>query len=177
MSPLGLPEVVPLVAKLTNQGTATLQLALYSDAGVQRFDLAPGASHTAAVAPASLTGGYDVQVHGPNGFLRHASGSTLGSEAGVEATLAVTGSTNSPTLRLTLSNQSKQSQTITVHGLHDNPHRFVLDQHATQVVTLDPLAKNNGWYDLVVSGQGSRMYERRFAGHLENGQPSRTGPD
>ncbi len=166
-----------VMVSMANQGSARLQLALYSGSNVQRFDLTPGGTAAASVPTVALTGGYDVQIHGPNGFLRHASGTTLGSEAGVEATLALLGPPDAPTLRLTLSNQSKGSQTVNVHGLHGTPHHFVLAQHAAQVVTLDPLARNHGWYDLVVTVQGSQLYERRFSGHVENGQPSRTGPD
>ncbi len=162
---------------MANKGSAQVQLTVYSGTDVQRFDIAPGGTANTNIATAALTGGYDVRVHGPNGFVRHASGSLLNGESGVEASLALVGSASAPTLQLTLTNQSKGSQTLNVHGLHGNPHRFALAQHASQVVNLDPLAKNHGWYDLVVSVQGSKLYERRFAGHVENGQPSRTGPN
>jgi phospholipase C len=144
---------------------------------VQRFDLNPGSTASTNVPTQAVSGAYDVQVHGPNGFLRHASGTALGEQAGVEATLALVGSPDAPTLQMTLTNQSTGPQTLIVRGLHGAPHQFPLARHATQLVGLNPLANNHGWYDLVVSVQGGSAYERRFAGHLENGQPSRTGPD
>ena len=118
-----------------------------------------------------ISGAYDVEVHGPNGFLRVAKGSPLG--AGVEASLTLRGGKTHPSLRLTLRNKGAHAQTVRVIGLHNTPHQFELTRHDTDTVDLDPLAKNNGWYDLAVSIEGNDAYSRRFAGHLEDGEPSR----
>jgi phospholipase C len=77
---------------------------------------------------------------------------------------------------LSLRNVSSASQVVLVRGLHDAPHRHVLEPHAEASVEVDPMAKHHGWYDLVVSLEGEAAYQRRFAGHLENGHPSRTEP-
>jgi phospholipase C len=143
----------------------------------QRFDLNAGGSATASVAPDALSGAYDVWIHGPNGFVRHASGSVLSAEAGVEAALALSGDRSNPTLKLTLRNHGPQRQTVHVSGLHHAVHTFELGSRDVEVQVLDPLAKNHGWYDLVVSVEKHPLYTRLFAGHLENGQPSRTGPN
>ena len=37
------------------------------------------------------------------------------------------------------------------------------------------VAPDHGWYDLTVTLDGHADYARRFAGHLENGEPSVTG--
>jgi phospholipase C len=170
-----------LVAHMSNHGTATLQLSLYahhalSDAA-QRFDLNAGGSATASVAPEPISGAYDVWIHGPNGFVRHASGTALGPEAGIEAAVGLDDDRDTPRLRLTLRNHTAHTQTVRVTGLHNLAHTFMLTPHDVHVVALDPLAKNHGWYDLVVSVEAHPLYTRRFAGHLENGRPSRTTPD
>jgi phospholipase C len=170
-----------LVAHLSNHGTATLQLSLYAhhsvSATAQRFDLTAGGSATASVTPEAFTGVYDVWIHGPNGFVRHATGSVLGVEAGVEADLSLSGDRDDPKLKLTLRNHSAQTQTMRVTGLHNTIHVFELEPTDVAVQPLDPLSSNHGWYDLVVSIENHPQYTRVFAGHLENGEPSRTGPD
>jgi phospholipase C len=171
-----------LAVHMSNHGSATLQLALYAHHALsdvtQRFDVNPGGSATATVAPDPLTGSYDVELHGPNGFVRQAAGNVLGPEAGVEATLGLVGAkSDHPMLELTLSNATPHIQTVRVQGLHAAEHSFEITPHSRQVLTLDPLASNHGWYDLVVSVEGAPVYRRQLAGHLENGQPSRTGPD
>jgi phospholipase C len=158
-----------------------LQLSLYAHHSLsetaQRFDLNAGGSASASIAPESLTGAYDVWIHGPNGFVRHATGSVLGAEAGVEAALGLSGDRDDPKLKLTLRNHSAQTQTVHVTGLHNTLHTFELAPHDVEVRPLDPLANNHGWYDLGVSVEQHPLYTRLFAGHLENGEPSMTGPN
>jgi phospholipase C len=165
-----------IIADLSNQGSATLQLAVYAfhalNEDALRFDVSASGSAHASVAPDPVTGAFDVEIHGPNGFLRRAAGTVL--DADVEAALALTGG---PRLELTLRNPGAQTQTVHVSGLHHTPRTFVLGARQSQVVALDPLGKNHGWYDLTVSVEGHAAFVRRFAGHLENGSPSRTGPD
>jgi phospholipase C len=169
-----------LVVHMSNHGQNTLQLSVYAHHALsdtaQRFDLHHGGTATATVAPEPITESYDVEIHGPNGFLRTAAGSLLSPEAGVEAALTLAGGGNNPTLKLMLRNHSKRALTLRVSGLHSNPARFELAPRGTETVALDPLANNHGWYDLVVSVEGQSTFTRRFAGHLENGEPSRTGP-
>jgi phospholipase C len=169
-----------LVAHMSNHGTAALQLSVFAHHPLgetaQRFDLHAGGSATASVAPDALTGAYDVWIHGPNGFVRHASGSVL-TEAGVEAELGLVGDREDPQLKLTLRNVSAQTQTVHVTGLHHSADRFELEPHDVEVLPLNPLANNHGWYDLVVSVVGQPHYTRLFAGHLENGEASRTEPN
>jgi phospholipase C len=119
----------------------------------------------------------NVEIHGPNGFLRHATGSVLSPESGVEAALDLQGGNGNPKLKLTVRNGSGQRQTIRASRLHNVPHTFELAPHSVEHVELDPLAQNHGWYDLVLSVVGHPGFSRRFAGHLENREPSRTGPE
>ena len=87
------------------------------------------------------------------------------------------GKSDDPKLELTLSNHTARTQTVRVRGLDNADHRFELATHARTVVMLDPLVSHHGWYDLVVTVERAPVYRRQFAGHLENSQPSRTGPD
>jgi phospholipase C len=171
-----------LAVQISNPGTETVNLALYAHQAltdsVQRFDVNLGGSARATVTPDALRGAYDVELHGPNGFLRRASGSLLSPEAGVEAALGLPDANRDhPKLKLALSNNTAHPQSINVRGLHDMDHRFELAAHMSNSVELDPLEENHGWYDLVVTVKGATTYRREFAGQLENGQPSRTAPE
>jgi phospholipase C len=170
-----------LAVSMSNRGSATLQLSVYAHHALgdtaQRFDINANGSATTSVTPEVLTGAYDVEIHGPNGFLRHAAGSVLSPESGVEATLDLQGGNGNPKLKLTLRNGSGQRQTVRVSGLHNVAHTFDLGSHGVEHVDLDPVGRNHGWYDLLVSVAGHPGFSRRFAGHLENGDPSRTGPE
>jgi phospholipase C len=108
---------------------------------------------------------YDLAIHGPNGFLVEAAGNTL--TAGVEARLSLG---SGPKLKLTVTNSRPLPIKIGVGG---GPG-FSVGPFGSHEVTLDPLAKDHGWYDISLSLNGQPSWRRRFAGHLENGRPSRT---
>jgi phospholipase C len=167
-----------LVASMSNTGDMALQLGVYAHHPTtdvaSRFDIAPNAKVTTSVAPVPSTGAYDVEVHGPNGFYRRAAGSAVGPDS--EATLAVVGSDPNPRLRLTVRNQGGQPQTVSISGVKNHPLQYSLSRSSNRNVDLDPLDDASGWYDLTVSVEGRPQFVRRFAGHLENGEPSHTSP-
>lgn len=167
-----------LVASMSNSGQVALQVGLYAHGPLadtaSRFDVAPGVKVTTSVVPETASGVYDVEIHGPNGFYRRAAGTLLGPESGVEATLALIGGDHNPRLKLTVRNRGTQPQTVIISGVHGQPLQFTLSRGSERNVDLDPVDDGSGWYELIVSVDGSPQFTRRFAGHLENGEPSRT---
>jgi phospholipase C len=109
---------------------------------------------------------YDIAVHGTNGFLREARGN---SATGVEAAVTIAGPAGRPKLRLTLS--SPGPVTARVSGLGGPARSIAVGPGATSI----DVAPDQGWYDIGVTLDGHADYARRFAGHLENGEPSVTG--
>jgi len=85
-------------------------------------------------------------------------------DTGVEATLALDGAR----LTLTVHNSSGYAQTVRVAG------GTVLNvpAHSGAATTI---STDHGWYDVTLSLDSHDDWARRFAGHVENGQPSRTG--
>ncbi|WP_370945445.1 phosphocholine-specific phospholipase C [Amycolatopsis sp. cg5] len=150
---------------LSNQGSAALQLASYAYhlAGLsQRFDVAPRSTVHGQVAFAVA---YDLAIHGPNGFKVEAAGNLL--TAGVEVEPSLVG------LKLQLKVVNTRPLAVTI-GVSGQPG-FVVPANGSHVLTLDPLAADHGWYDVTFSLTGQPSWRRRFAGHIENGKPSRTG--
>jgi phospholipase C len=74
-------------------------------------------------------------------------------------------------LTLTVVNSRLLPVTIGVSGAPG----FTVPGSGSHALTLDPIAADHGWYDVTVSLTGQPSWRRRFAGHLENGLPSKTG--
>lgn len=150
---------------LSNQGSAALQLASYAYhlAGVsQRFDIAPRSTVHGEVV---FVAAYDLAIHGPNGFKVEAAGSLLTAGVEVEPSLV--------DLKLQLRVVNTRPLPVTI-GVSGRPG-FEVPANGSQVLTVDPLAADHGWYDVTFSLTGQPLWQRRFAGHIENGKPSRTG--
>ncbi|WP_239154315.1 phospholipase domain-containing protein [Amycolatopsis sp. FDAARGOS 1241] len=161
-----MPGALGLTA--ANHGTAGLQLSSYAyhAGGIsQRFDVPGGGSCSGKIAFAAS---YDVAVHGPNGFLMEAAGDK--STSGVDVAAAVSGPAAHPVFTVTVRNSGSSPATLTVKGRPG----FVVAAHGSHTLTLDALAGAHGWYDVQLSLVGHPEWRRRFAGHLENGKPSRT---
>jgi phospholipase C len=157
---------------MTNAGTQTVPLALYAhhllSADSTPFDVAPGATASTTVPLDAITSAYNVYLYGPNGFLRHATGAPNH----VEATLTIT---SGLALQLDVANTSAQIRIALIRELNGTTHTVTLAANSSQRLTFQPFAGDNGWYDLSVTVDGYPSYLRRFAGHLENGNPSVTG--
>jgi phospholipase C len=114
-------------------------------------------------------GGYDVTVHGPNGFYRRFAGS----KAAVEVSAHYDRRTGDVTL--TLDNGGASVADVQVRDAHSSSlHRVRPGQRVSQVIKCGQLA--NGWYDLVVTVDGDPAYVRELAGHVETGRPSTSDP-
>jgi phospholipase C len=121
-----------------------------------------------------FTSGYDLTVHGPNGFFRRFKGGAGGPQAG----LAVRARYGRRHDEIVMSVENRGSVPIEV---------TVSDRYSSRStsLTLAPggakaprwsLAPTRGWYDLVVTVQGDPQFEYRYAGHLENGKASTSDP-
>ena len=151
---------------LSNAGAAALQMQVYSDPGeAQRVDVGPGAQTVVNVV---IAGAYDIAVHGPNGFLRGAAGSSA--PAGVEVAVTLRGHA----LGVTFSNATPEQVTARVSGV-GHGIRTIKIRPGRSSIAVDPIARDHGWYDITVTLDEDGAYTRRFAGHVENGKPSVTG--
>jgi phospholipase C len=120
--------------------------------------------------PASSNGSYDLTVHGPGGFLRVFRGH--GKAAGPEVTARHTGDD----LELTFTNKGSGTVKLKItSGYGGRPQTVTVRAGATVRHTVD-LAASKRWYDLTVTSEADSSYLRRFAGHVENGQPGVSDP-
>jgi phospholipase C len=163
-----------LTVSLENHGSRPVQLAVYSD-GAPSSHLLDG-SGTVSV-PVAVAGGYEVSVHGPNGFLRQFLGGP--GDASVQVTLALAGTADRPLLRWMISNGGGSPARVRLADAFGGgqPARVLaVAAGASHQEDWDALGQAYGWYDLTFTVPDDPAFLRRFTGHLENGNPSRTHP-
>lgn len=156
----------------SNRGNAGAGFIVYSaraGEGPWFYTVAAGATLSQTLP---LTGGYDLAIHGANGFFRRF-------KAGRETTPEITAhyEATSEGLVLTLRNMGASRAVLTVASGYRNgkPQRYVLGPGAS-TEHREPIAASDHWYDLTVRSAGDRQFRWRLAGHIETGRPSRSDP-
>jgi phospholipase C len=146
-------------------------LQVRSAAGTQpprTYTVEPGKQLRDTWEPVS---GYDLTVHGPNGFLRGFKTTDPATGLGVAARY----DERADQILLTFTNHGA-ARTVSVR-----------DGYSSRVTTLTlgpgdaqarhwSLSRTRGWYDLVVTVEGEPGFAYRYAGHLENGEDSISDP-
>ena len=159
-----------LTITFRNSGAATAVFHARSaapDQSPRSYTVEPGKTVAGTWA---ATSGYDVSVHGPNGFFRAFRGPKQGPGVTVRAeydprvhkvTLVFT-NTGSDEIRLTVADAYTSRRTTVVLDAGQSTSRVW------------NVSRARGWYDLTVTGHGG--VSLRYAGHLENGRDSITDP-
>jgi phospholipase C len=123
----------------------------------------------AATFPAA--GGYEVEVHGPNGFYRRLAAGTPA--RGVEVAAHCPGS--SQTVQVVVTNAGSPADvTVTDNYGHTRPVTRTLPTGGRMEYVVSGDA--HGWYDLTVTSSTDPSFVRALAGHVENGRPSISDP-
>jgi phospholipase C len=158
---------------IANTGAAGAGFILYPAGGEPRYYTVEAGKRLSDVVPIEA-GGYAMELHGPNGFLRGFDGGAK--TAGVEADARFDPATGR--LSITLRNSGAAPASVAVAP--NNYLRAAARQHrlapgAEQVDVWD-IAPSGHWYDFKVTSTGDGAFERRIAGHGENGRPSISDP-
>ena len=163
---------------LTNQGSATCPMAIYQNHLLEftstPVDVAAGRTVSEAITPGVTTALYEVEVHGPNGHLARATGDALSAAARVDIELSLIGTRAHPLLRISAHSHGTSPQSVTFTPTTGRPVTRSVPSGTTVIATVDPFASTHGWYDFSVVLNGYAGYLRRYAGHVENGQPGLT---
>jgi phospholipase C len=141
-------------------------------AGMEAKMFTVGAGHELSAAfPTTAGGGYDVEVHGPNGFYRRFAAGNPG--PGVEATVHRLG--EGTVLRLTVTNSGAPVDVRIASGYGDGhpvTERIRTGGRVDRVLPGDV----HGWYDVTVTSGGDPSFARKLGGHVEDGRPSVSDP-
>ncbi|MGZ6016277.1 MAG: phosphocholine-specific phospholipase C [Phenylobacterium sp.] len=117
---------------------------------------------------------YDLSLYGPNGFLRHFKGQSTSARPGAKAQFDA----KSGRLLVTLENHGPSPVSLEVTPaayLNEAPRLRRLGPGETAMEAWDVKASHN-WYDVVVTCAEAPSFQRRFAGHGEDGKASRSDP-
>jgi phospholipase C len=131
--------------------------------------------------PTAAGGAYDVEVHGPNGFLRRFSGDAAAA-AGARAVAPEVACARQPgaadRLVVVLANEGRVPVTLRVapNAYHAGGARTRTLAPGQRVEEAWPLAATGGWYDLSVTCAEQPRFLRRLAGRVETGRPSVSDP-
>ncbi len=120
---------------------------------------------------------YHLRIYGPNGFYREYIGDE-NSFLKVESNYSMSEDLKDVLLEIKIKNtHSKQSKSLVIENI-------VYDSQITKedIKPLEEkkfkiaLKKSYNWYDVSIKEEGNVQFLRRFAGHVENGLPSKTDP-
>jgi phospholipase C len=130
------------------------------------------------------SGQYDLTVFGPNGFLRHFKGS-MGAGAAAIAVVAEYDhrgfhadyqSRENLSIGITVRNVGLRHATVTMLDAYTGAKVTRLLNPGSHAEGKLPLDRFHGWYDFVVTIAEDTSFERRLAGHVENGRDSFSDP-
>ncbi|MDI3385535.1 phospholipase C, phosphocholine-specific [Streptomyces sp. B-S-A8] len=115
---------------------------------------------------------YDLTVHGPNGFLRAFKGP--GRTAGPEATARHVAADGA--LALTLTNAGAEEVRLHLADAYGGPGKSFTVAPGKAVEHTLRLDAGKRWYDVTVTSETDGTFLRRFAGHVETGEPGVSDP-
>jgi phospholipase C len=158
---------------LANVGAAGAGFALYpaetEAGGPWYYALEAGKSLADQL---EIGGGYDLTLHGPNGFVRRFRG------AGDDALeISCRPASAGAALQVVLRNHGAGPAKVRVADAYaaGKARTHVLGPGATLVDTRR-IARASSWYDVSVTLPDEPRFLRRMAGHMETGRPSRSDP-
>jgi phospholipase C len=122
------------------------------------------------------SGRYHLCVCGPNGYFFELSGDR--EDPHVHLDVSCPSERAGPRLTLSLKNKDEKRAYMVLIG--HNAYGFVgqtklLESGLAAEIDFD-LSRSYGWYDFTVKLEGFQQFERRYAGHVETGQPSFSDP-
>lgn len=114
---------------------------------------------------------FDLSLYGPNGYFVRQAG-----PFGLQAMVTLQQSPRHRSIQMTLTNSTSGQQTFFLEEAYTNMSQqfSVASGHSQRVVI--PLEISYGWFDVVVKILDQATYLHRYAGHVEDGLPSRSDP-
>jgi phospholipase C len=112
---------------------------------------------------------FDLAVYGPNGYVAHQRGEMDALQPVVTASLLAA----PVAVQVAIENRGSRTLKFSVVEAYTNFANTAFEVSAGTTANLAvPLDASFGWYDLIATAHKLPGYLRRFAGHVENGQPS-----
>jgi phospholipase C len=164
-----------LELRISNRGQAGAAFNLYSQDGDGPWFYTVGSGLTVDDRLPLSAAGYDLSLHGPNGFYRRFRGARP-DPGGVAPEVQARFDPRRGVLRLTLINPGKAPCALQIaSALGGGVERRRLGPGAAARVAW-PVRRDAHWYDLVVTSDHDPAFLRHLAGHGETGRSSLSDP-
>jgi phospholipase C len=124
---------------------------------------------------ASTQGEYDLEVFGPNGFLRHFRGKVARNRS-VDLDVDVRLDASDFAIVVRVTNQGRDACRVRIASAYSGHSTVETLQKGRALEERWSLTPSFGWYDVAVTTDGDPNLLHRFAGHLENGKDSVSDP-
>jgi phospholipase C len=167
------------VLAFNNTGTAGAVFQVYAanrSDGPWRYTVEAGKSLSDYWSAKTYTNSiYQLEAHGPNGFLRVWQGSVA--TAAVMPEISLSYDPANHRVQVTLTNTGTSACTFTVSNgyVGEDVRIYSVAAHGSKTDSWD-LSDLANWYDLSVTVAEASGWLRRVAGHMENGAPSQSEP-
>jgi phospholipase C len=152
---------------------------LHLDRVPRRYSVEAGKSLDGEWTTSPDFGKYDLWVLGPNGFHRHFTGTVVAGGRKPVPEIAVGYDKRACGLIVRLSNRGSTPCVFTLkanaYSLFNFPWRQLVLPHGQSTAYL-PLLLSGKWYDFTARIEGDALFTRRFAGRMEDGNPSVSDP-
>ncbi len=161
---------------LANKGRTGAVFQLFDSRdrqGPWRYTLGAGHDYRAQPWEPDGTTLFDLALHGPAGFFRHFAGSVA---ADLEVTLRESAVRGQVDLVLRNWGADLVALSVTQAAIYGGGSRQVELAGGSEQVISWPVVASDHWYDLTVTALSGPDFLRRYAGHIETGQDSRTDP-
>jgi phospholipase C len=143
--------------------------------GPRSYTVEPDKTLAGEWSPAGAGAGYELSVHGPNGFLREFRATAAGADA-ASLDVSLNYDENRSRIGLVIANRAATPAKVRIHDEytgHSVEQTLAAGKSATRRWSLKQF---HGWYDLSVTVDDDSSFEYRLAGHLENGEDSISDP-
>lgn len=159
-----------------NKGEAGAWLQARSGDGASgpwSYTVEAGKSLSASLSlPAN--GEYDFSVYGPNGFLRTFKGGAGYGRADLEVSSHYEAEETG--LELVVANRGAGVSTVSIENAYTRDTLKRRLAPGERIEKVWPLRRSFGWHDLLITVEEDKRFERRLAGHIENGRDSVSDP-
>src|SRR5690606_23374712 len=124
---------------------------------------------------------YHLRVYGPNGYYREIKGGTSDPELQLlcgyqkKRGFATIPSGNIE-VKITNTSKSKDYNLTVVDNAYGNPEQSLSIKKGAVLPVIINTGKSYGWYDFSIRVHGNPDFERRYAGRVETGKPSKSDP-
>jgi phospholipase C len=159
----------------------TVYAQVNNDLQIRHYAVVPGDElKDSWTIKAAANNSYHFRINGPNGFYRELRGTMNDPNVNIQCDYArrkINGQKLNGDIEIHLINSGQATCTVEIadNAYTNGKQTKQLSAKGNAKIVLD-LSNSFGWYDFTVRIAGNTQFEKRYAGHVETGELSKTDP-